>query len=180
MNEELFSKLINPRFITFSEVKEIFWRDNKKGVKNSKWPYLLLNNANKTLGGWILAELPLELFWEIQLPYHKDKDLALVPGGRSTVKKTYLRLKRMEKKYSERNNRCYESIKYFSQNKTGTVLLSSTTTKGRDDYTLNDVRKHLTHMDGLHRIMGTAYSLERKKYKPVSCIIAVKNGKNKN
>jgi hypothetical protein len=176
----LFSKLINPKEISFSEVKEIFWRDNKKGDKNSRWPFLLVNNANKTLGKWVLTEIPLELFWEIKLPYHKDKDLELVPGGRSTVKKVYKRLKRMELNYSERNKRCYESIKYFSKNKIGTAILSSTSTKGRDNYSLNDVRKHLVHMDGLHRLMGVAYSLERKKYKPIQCIIAVKNGKSKN
>jgi hypothetical protein len=90
------------------------------------------------------------------------------------LKKTYDKLKKIENKYKKTNSKCFSKINYFSKTEIGTIVLSSVMPKGRDSYSQSFVRKHLIHIDGLHRMIGEMYKLERKKYKPINCIIAVK------
>lgn len=177
MNGRLFSKLINPKDISFSELKKIFWSENKKSDKNSKWPFHLINNANEQVGKWIFAEIPYEVFVNIKLPYHYHGDKILVPRKGLTLKETYRKLKRFGKDYKKTNPLCSSKINYFSKNPIGTIILSSVMPEGRDSYGNNLVRKHLVHIDGLHRMLGEMYKLEEKKYKPVKCIIAIKRNR---
>ena len=174
MNQELFSKLIQPKIIPFSEVKKIFWSENKKGDHNSKWPFHLINNANKQIGSWILTKIPYDVFSEIKLPYHYHGEKILVPRKGLTLKKAYDKLRRIERDYKKTNSLCFSKIEYFSKNDIGTIILSSAMPKGRDGYGETFARKHLIHIDGLHRMLGEMYKLERKSYKPVKCILAVK------
>lgn len=172
----IYEKFIDSKEITFSEVKNIFWQDNKKDAKNSKWPFHLLNQANKQVGKWVIAKIPYELFLNIKLPYHHHGENILVPRKGMRLKEAYSQLKKVEGKYKRTNPLCYSKIQYFSKKKIGTVFLSSVVPAGRDSYGTNLVRKSLIHIDGLHRLLGEMYKLERKKYKSVECVIAIKNG----
>ena len=176
INKRLFSKLIQPKIVPFSEVKKIFWEENKKGDSNSKWPFHLINNADQQVGIWVLTKIPYEVFINIKLPYHYHGEKILVPRRGLTLKETYNKLRRIEEKYKKTNPLCFSKIDYFSKKDIGTIILSSVTPKGRDSYGEIFVRKHLIHIDGLHRMLGEMYKLERKSYKPVKCIIAVKEG----
>lgn len=83
-------------------------------------------------------------------------------------------MKRIEEDYKKTNSLCFSKIEYLSKNDVGTIILSSVIPKGRDSYGETFSRKYLIHIDGLHRMLGEMYRLERKSYKPVKCIIAVR------
>jgi hypothetical protein len=174
MKEGILSKLLYPKEINFKDAKRIFWEQNKMRSHNSKWPFHLINNANAQCGKWIFAKIPYEVFCNIKLPYHYHGKKVLVPKKGLTLKQTFERLKKINKRYRKTNPICSSKINYFSKKDIGTIFLSAMMPKGRDGYGKNKVKKSLIHIDGLHRLLGEMYKLERKKYKPIKAIIAIK------
>ncbi len=170
MEKSLLNNLKGSKKINFQEVLKTFLKEHDPKVHH--WPLHLLEQANKQVGSWIKAKLPMSVIYEVMLPvhYHKKKGVYLIPQRGMIAKDVYHRLKNLPN-YKDTNPECYSTINYFKKGEIGTIFLSSVTPAGRDSYSNNEVRSHLLHIDGLHRILAL---IGRKENKLVDCIIAVK------
>lgn len=170
MKIELISKFIDAHEINFDKVQKVFL--NEHNPKNHQWPIHLLEQANKQVGGWIEVKLPLSVIKEVKLPYHHHtkEGVMLIPRKGMIAKEVYSKFKK-NKIYKNSNPKCYAIVKRFKSRPVGTIFLSTVSANGRDSYSKNEIKKHLLHIDGLHRILAL---IGRNEKKLIKCILAVK------
>jgi len=170
---KIFNQLINPKEISFEEVKKQFKKENKILKGSNVWVYRIIKKTNKKLPVWFKAEIPKNLLLKIVLPWHHHRGkIELIPKKGITVKEACKRFKKTEIQYKKTNKKCWKTIKHFKNKKNGFVFLSSEIpNKKVAEYKLIKPRKDQPiNLDGLHRMMALAYKI--KKYKPINCIIA--------
>lgn len=149
---------------SFDEVANRFL--GASGLRTS-WTFRNLERANRVFGGWIHGRIPVQEIAAIVLPFHvggcdRISDLPqkihLVPPAGLTVGDAHARLSVMRETYRHLAPYCYARIIRSSElapSDLGTFffsaepLLTGSTYRG-----LTAFRGRMTHLDGLHRLLG--------------------------
>lgn len=151
--------------VGFEEVLTCYLADSRRS--DDSWTIANLERANKAFGAWVHGRIPISEIQGIVLPFHvggcdRHSDLPqkihLVPPGGLTVWQAHQRLNGMRAKYQRLAPHCYRRISSATELAAGDPgpflfshepLLVGSTYRG-----LTAFHGRMTHLDGLHRLLG--------------------------
>jgi Family of unknown function (DUF6309) len=139
--------------LSFQEVHDAFLHENDLQDKYNQWAIGAIQIAEEQLGHWRRVILSDRDILRVMLPHHTRCGPEIVPPSCSTVAEAIQRLKQRP-----HDDPCRKKAEDSSRNPASLIFLSVGPIDHPDyaDYRALVESKYqgLTHLDGLHRLMG--------------------------
>jgi len=141
--------------------------------------------ANLSLN-WYEVKIPSNIIKNVFLPHHPRcqlsfiprmcthlfNNLELVPKHGATVEDTCQLLKRIEKRYSQKRSKCFETIKNYDGKNIGHIVLSQVPIRSFPRHKKIRMREPgLISIDGFHRLVSLFYP-KKINFDYVICCLA--------
>lgn len=141
--------------IPYAQVEADFLRAHDLADEYNRWAIGAIRIAEQQFGHWRRAILSPDDILSVMLPYHKRCGAVIVPPECSSVAEAIERLKQQPP-----DSLCRKKAESFS-NQPPTLIFLSMAPINHPDYAdyqglVQRQYRGLTHLDGLHRLMGWA------------------------
>lgn len=186
----------NQSHLTWDEVRQSFINENnlnivnemspeeKKRAQSNRWALDLLEKVNNNFFGWINIRLDIDKAKKIiLLPYHthgkgERPEIALIPKEGMLLGELAdkLRYESEVERFRRRLPECFRSVTFFNRQSNFGMLYLCAGIPDPEDITYKHLRYrpgNLIHIDGLHRLMGMVYPVERRDV-VLNCYVAVR------
>jgi len=143
--------------VTFEDVRDAFLRENDLEDQYNRWGMQAIEIAQEQFGHWRRVILSSEDILGVMLPHHSRCGPEIVPASCSTVAAAIERLK-----LTPEDDACRKKIEQVSRKDASLIFLSARPIDHPQypEYQALIQRKYqgLTHLDGLHRLLGWGLS----------------------
>ena len=172
----LVTQLVNPKKVSFKVVKKAFGKENDLDTKHGRLVTEVLEATNKNLGTWVEAKLPKEVLLKTIIAWHRHGELEISPPKGSTVQEAFKKILKYGKNYDKKCPDCISLINSFRKKIPGHIYLAAEKPNDLYGYPRFKYKKgSLVFLEGLHRLLASAFNIQEEKYKPIKCFVAFRN-----
>ena len=172
----MLNDIISSKEVSFEKVKESFGNENDLNTKHGRLVMEVLEATNKHLGKWVETKLPKEVLLKTLILRHQHGELEISSLNGSTIEEAINKIISFGKEYKEKCPDCAKILSKYKKKIHGHVYLATEKPNNLYGYPKAKYRKGSpVFLDGLHRLLASAYQIKENKYKPIRCFIAFKD-----